>query len=155
MRIRVIGVGTPHGDDAAGLRVAERLARAGLPEGVRVITCERGADLLELLGRSGAVVIIDAMRSGSAPGTVRRISAEALAARAGLSTHALGVSEALALAHALGRAPERIELVGIEAGSAGHARISTEVESGIAVATSVVRSVLDELALLAGGEGDA
>jgi hydrogenase maturation protease len=142
----VIGVGTPNGDDAAGLRVAESLAKAGLPEGVRVMTCERGADLLEALGKARVAVIVDALRSGSAPGTVRRISAEALGPGSGLSTHALGVSEALSLAQALGRAPERIEVVGIEAGEAGYEQISAQVASGVEVAAAVVRALVDELA---------
>lgn len=134
----MIGVGTRHGDDAAGLRVVHALSQVGLPEGVQVVTCERGADLLEALGEARDVVIVDAMRSGSVPGTVRRIPAEALRSYAGLSTHAIGVSEALSLVRALGRAPARIEVIGIESGAAAYGELSSEVEAGVSEASALV-----------------
>jgi hydrogenase maturation protease len=143
--VRVIGIGTLHGDDAAGLRVASNLARSALPDGVSVRCCERGVDLLDALGEARVAVIVDAMRSGSTPGTVRRIPADALRASSGLSTHALGVGEALSLACALGRAPQRIELVGIEAGAAAHGELSVEVEAGIGAASALVRALVEEL----------
>ena len=145
MSIRVIGIGTPHGDDAAGLHVAANLAQGTLPASVGVIACERGADLFDALSASETAVIVDAMRSGGAPGAVRRISIAALPSRSGLSTHGFGVGQALALACALGCAPKHVELIGIEAGDAAYGAISADVEAGIAVASDLVRALLAEL----------
>jgi hydrogenase maturation protease len=112
---------------------------------VRVVTCERGTDLIDALGEARGAVIVDAMRSGTAPGSVRRIPAAALRASSGLSTHAFGVSAALALVQALGRAPHRIEVVGVEAGVAAYGELSSEVEAAIVEASALVRALVEEL----------
>jgi hydrogenase maturation protease len=151
VRIRVIGVGTRRGDDAAGLVVAEALAAGALPPHVVVRTCERpGADLLDALEGADAVVIIDATHSGRAPGTVRRVEPEEMARAQTLSSHALGVREVLALAEALGRRPPRVELVGIEAGSAGGDDLSDPVRASLAETLALVRALVDEIAGVAG-----
>jgi len=138
--IRVIGLGTRQGDDAAGLAAVERLAAAGLPGGVEACGCERpGLDLLDLLAEVDGAVIVDAMRSGGAPGSVRTVGADELCEAARLSTHALGVGAALALARALGRAPHRLELVGIEAGPEGGTGLSAPVARAIDAAVALVR----------------
>lgn len=119
MRVRVIGVGTRAGDDAAGLAVAERLAQRALPEDVVVTTCERPLpDLLELFGALApdeAAIVVDAFRSSGRPGSVRRLDADDVASGAGLSSHACGVGKVLGLADALGRRPRHLDIVGIAA----------------------------------------
>ena len=67
----MIGVGNAYrGDDAAGLAVARLLRERGVEaldqEGEPVA-------LVELLAGHGAVVLIDAVRSGASPGTVHRV----------------------------------------------------------------------------------
>ena len=59
----------------------------------------------------------DAVSSGAEPGFVHRFDAGAAPLPAGLagpSTHALGLPEAVELARALGRLPERLLVFGIE-----------------------------------------
>ncbi len=150
MRIRVIGVGTPFGDDAAGLAVAERLARGALPEDVEVMRCERpAAELLDHLTGAPAVVLVDALRGALAPGSVHRVPARELAGGAALSSHGLGVAETLALAEALGRAPLRCCVVGIAAGedpgAAPGAGLSPAVRAGVEAAVREVRIAIAEL----------
>jgi hydrogenase maturation protease len=142
----VIGVGTPHGDDAAGLALAARLEAAGLPEGVRAVSCQRpGVDLPDVLAGADAAVLVDAMRSGRPPGSVARLAPDALPVLRSVSSHGLGVADGLALAEALGRRPRRLALVGIEAvGSEGDA-LSPEVRGALDVAAVLVRSLVDEL----------
>jgi hydrogenase maturation protease len=145
--IRVIGVGTERGDDAAGLRVAERLRRATLPPGTTVYACERpSADLLDAFGRGDTLILVDAMRSGRAPGTVRRIDPADLAPAHALSSHGLGPTEALALAGALRRGPARVELVGIEAGEGQEGAMSPAVHRAVEEAAELVEALLGELA---------
>lgn len=112
----VVGVGHDfRGDDAAGLEVARRVGAAGLP------SLELRGDLsalVELGGEAEEVIVVDAMRSGAVPGTVRRFDASGapLPARwAQGSTHAFGLAEAVELARALGRLPPLLIVLGIEA----------------------------------------
>ncbi|HQF30290.1 MAG TPA: hydrogenase maturation protease [Hyphomicrobiales bacterium] len=111
----VIGVGNRlRGDDAAGPIVAERLAEMG------IAAIERDGDgtrLLETMEGADEIVIVDAMRSGAAPGTIRRIDAVREPVPAGAfhySSHAFGVAEAIETARAIGILPARLVLYGIE-----------------------------------------
>ena len=68
--IRIIGIGSPFGDDACGLAAARRLAEEP-PAGAEVVVADRpGAALIELLDGVDATILIDAVRSGSPPGTL-------------------------------------------------------------------------------------
>lgn len=142
----MIGVGTEHGDDSAGLAVAARLRRGPLPANVDVVDCPRpGLDLLDELSRADAVVLIDATRSGEPTGTVRRIPLESLRTERGYSSHGLGVAEALELAGALGRMPRRLEIVGIEGHAGGETAPCQTVARGIEAAVQEVRALVVQL----------
>jgi hydrogenase maturation protease len=112
----VIGVGNAYrGDDAAGLVVARRLRERG------VAALEQEGEpvaLLEAFADRDAVVLVDAVRSGAAPGTLHRADVSDAPLPAELagpsSTHLLGVGEAIELARALDRLPARIVLLGVE-----------------------------------------
>ncbi|HET9738341.1 MAG TPA: hydrogenase maturation protease [Solirubrobacteraceae bacterium] len=107
----VIGIGNAaRGDDAAGLITARRLG--GLEhEGDPVA-------LLDVWREADVAVVIDAVSSGAAPGTVYRFDATAAPLPAQLrgssSTHALGLAEAIELGRTLGRLPRRLIVYGIE-----------------------------------------
>jgi hydrogenase maturation protease len=152
VRIRVIGVGTAHGDDAAGLAAAAGLASGPLPEGVEVVTCERpGPDLPGLLADADAVVVIDALAPSGAPGRVRPLAPDELARTARLSSHSLGVPEALALAQALGRCCARVEVLGIEAERSQGDGLSAAARRGVDEAVARVRARVTALAAAAAG----
>jgi hydrogenase maturation protease len=110
-RLIVIGLGNAfRGDDAAGLAVARALG-----DDPRVLVHEgEPIDLLDCWDGAGEVIVIDAARSGAAPGTVHHLDGLAEPVAAGGSTHAFGLAETVALARALGRAPARLSVVGIE-----------------------------------------
>ena len=141
MRIRVIGIGTDFGDDAAGLLVLQELtAGPGLPQGVEALPCSRPVELLDMLDGMDGAVLVDATRSGRPPGTVHEpVPADLYEARP-VSSHGLGVREALALARALGREPRRIAIIGIEASSTTGDGVSRPVRAALAEATARVRS---------------
>lgn len=118
--VLVIGVGNElRGDDGAGVEMVRSL-REG-PRLARVDVREAQGEATELLdawqGRE-AVVLVDAMRSGAAPGTIRRLDAsrEPLPARmrGSSSTHALALDEAIELARALDRLPGRVVVYAVE-----------------------------------------
>lgn len=144
MTALVIGVGNDlRGDDGAGLAVARQLRAAGVE--AREM---RGAltALPDLWQGHERIAIVDAARSGAAPGTLHRFDALAapLPAMFGrASTHAFGVAEAVALARVLGCLPASLVVHGIEGGdfTAG-APLSAEVAAAVPV---VARRILMEL----------
>ncbi len=120
-RSAVIGIGNPHrGDDAVGREVA-RWLRDRVPQGTRVLETEgEPASLIAMLEGLAAVWIVDACRSGARPGAIRRLDVSATALPPGLttvSTHGLGLAEAIELARAIGRLPARSVVYVIEAAS--------------------------------------
>ena len=142
----MLGIGNPwRGDDGAGLEVARRL-RA---EGLRALEREgEPSALLDAWAGEREVVVVDAVRSGAEPCTIHRLDARARRLPAELfavSTHHLSVAEAVELARALGRLPERLEVYGIEGAS-------FEAGSGLAPAVeTAVEAVAAELALRLSG----
>jgi hydrogenase maturation protease len=138
--VLVIGVGNPRrGDDAAGL-IAARLVRdrlAGVP-GVSVIECDGDpARLIDRWSGARAVIVVDAVRSGAAPGRLHRIDVSARSLPAALrpvSSHAFGLAEAIELARALGALPARLVVYGIEAGAF---TVGSAPSPGVAAAAAI------------------
>lgn len=146
----IIGIGNEYRrDDGLGLVVARRL-RALAPGGATAIEQSgEGAALLEAWKGHTAVFLVDAIDSGTPPGTVHRLDA-----RAGqlpnrffhCSTHAFSVAEAIELARSLNQLPPRLLLYGIQGKdfSAG-VGLSPEVEQCVA---EVVAQILGQLRTL-------
>lgn len=115
---RVIGIGSPFGADRVGWEAVDALARAGgLPPDLVVFArCARpDGELLAALARPGLLLLIDAMRSGAPPGTVRRVRPEEIMRDGPLiSTHGFGINSALSLAAALGGLAAGVRICGIE-----------------------------------------
>lgn len=121
--VRVIGCGNPDaGDDAAGI-LAVSAAREALEaiDGVEVIPKAAPLEVVHLFEGAEAVVVVDAIRTpggGREPGVIVRVEAgpDGLPAevRSSLSSHGLGIAEAVGLAAAIGAAP-RVVVLGIEA----------------------------------------
>jgi hydrogenase maturation protease len=123
--------------------VAERLRGAG----VRVLDCaDEPTRLLDLWGGLDTVVVVDAVRSGAAPGTRHRVDAGdgPLPRELSLaSTHALGMADALELSRTLGRAPGRVVVLGLEGAAFG---VGDEMTPAVADALDgLVTAVLAEL----------
>jgi hydrogenase maturation protease len=156
--VLVVGVGNElRRDDGVGIAVARRLRAAGVPEGIEVRE-EHGEpiDLLDRWQDCDAVVLVDTMRSGAAPGTIRRLDASASPLPAELrrspSTHAVSIAEAIERARALDQLPASLVVYAIEGRDfdAG-AELSEDVE---AVAADVADAVLREARALAARSHD-
>jgi hydrogenase maturation protease len=111
----VIGIGNEfRHDDAIGLIVARRLRELG------VAAEEVEPDVAILADRWNGVdgvVLVDAVSSGAAPGTIHQLDVTTEPAQLNLfkgSTHALGLPEAIELSRQLGRLPRRVIVLGIE-----------------------------------------
>lgn len=105
MDVVVIGCGNPlRGDDGAGPEFVRRLAEGGLPAGVRCVDAGTGGiDAVLTMRGAAEVILVDACRSESPPGTLHEVSGEAVAGRpaAGIDIHAVRWDHALALARDL------------------------------------------------------
>ena len=146
-RIVVAGLGSEYRrDDGAGPVIAARVAvEASATRDIGPIV-----DPLDLLGRwDGAdlAVVIDALRSGSVPGTVRVVDLTADRARSGTtSTHGISLSGALHLAHAIDQAPARVIVVGVEGADFGKGTgFSPAVDAVIPKAVGVVLDLIREV----------
>jgi hydrogenase maturation protease len=105
-------------DDGVGLYVAERLQAGPMPDGVEVQQSEvAGLRLLELVKGYDKVVIVDALRSGRAPGEIVRYDANEFKGghRYG-SAHSIGLQTALELGRTLGMTmPDDVTVFAVEA----------------------------------------
>ncbi|MBS0517961.1 MAG: hydrogenase maturation protease [Proteobacteria bacterium] len=144
-RAIVVGIGNPdRGDDGAGRAVVQRL-RGKLPAHIEAAEHDGEAtSLLALLDGADAAFLIDACLSGAEPGTVRRFDV----ARSPLpkedfqvSTHGLGLAEAIELARALKQLPSSCVVYAIEAASAEPgASLSPPVASAVDIVGEKVQA---------------
>ena len=121
--VRILGIGSPSGDDQAGWLTVDALLAGGVQttvDPIRVQKLDRpGSGLITLLDDAAWVILIDAMQSHDPIGRIRHFGADDWPAYShGLSSHGFGVLNALALARELGSLPSRLDLYGIEIGSA-------------------------------------
>ena len=140
MTALVLGLGNDwRSDDAAGLEVARRLGAAGL----RAMAWQGDpSGLIDAWEQEPAVILVDAVSSGAAGGTVHRLDAGTGALPARLfrgSTHHVSVAEAIELGRCLGRLPPRVEFIGIE---------GRRFEAGVGLTPEVALAVDDVAAEL-------
>jgi hydrogenase maturation protease len=148
-RILVIGVGnTYRGDDAVGLIVVERLKNRQALNNVTLLEeSGEGAALMEAWRGADAVILVDAVSSGSEPGTIHRLDVSQQTIPANFfsySTHAFGLAEAIEVARALNALPPRLVVYGIEGKNfAPGMGLSPEVEPAASVAIGHIRREIE------------
>lgn len=158
-RCVVIGIGNPdRGDDAAGRAVVRRLAGV-VPAGVEIVELDgEAASLLACFDGAESAFLVDASLSGARAGSIRRFDAGAAALlhdAFAMSTHGLGLAEALELAKVLGQLPPRCVVYAIEAESfETGAPLSPAVAAAVAEVADRVRNEICA-AVARGGRIDA
>lgn len=104
-------------DDGVGAAAVARLARNyRLPDGVRLEDGGTlGLSLLGLITEAERVILVDAVRTDRAPGTLVRIDGEDVmdAVRDRLSPHQVGVADVLEAARLIDRYPSVVTLLGL------------------------------------------
>jgi hydrogenase maturation protease len=150
--VLVIGIGNEYArDDAAGLLAARALrAQERRDVEVRELSGE-GAALMEAWKCAEAVIVIDAARSGAAPGTLRRFDAGREPLPAGAfrgSTHAFGLYEAVEVTRSLNQLPGRLVIYAVEGRDfAAGIGLSPELERAIpALVAAVIGEIGDRAA---------
>jgi hydrogenase maturation protease len=143
----IIGLGSDlRGDDSVGLIIARRLHGLVQP-GIKVIEyLGDGLSLITAWQDADVVIVVDAVKSGAAPGTIHRFDALSATLQTQLSTttsHAFGLGEAIELAHQLDQLPQSLVIYGIEGKSFDlGTELSAEVEQA---AEEVVTQLLQEI----------
>ncbi|MFN8034354.1 MAG: hydrogenase maturation protease [Acidimicrobiia bacterium] len=151
-RIVLIGVGNEmRRDDGVGLAVV-RAVTEDLDRSIEsVILDGEPTRMIDAWESFDVAVVVDAVRTGAAPGTVHRYDVsggDRLPGRVDqASSHALGIGESIALGRALDRLPGRVVVVGVEGSEFGDGPgLSAPVAAAVAGAAAAVRSELTALA---------
>ncbi len=134
-RDRIVGIGSPHGNDSIGWLLIERLRRRiGLEAEMQAAT---PAELTELACGCDRLIVVDAARVDLPAGRVLRLAwpDPRIFTSVSRSTHSLGVADALRLAEVLGRLPPRVILLCVSAGDS----------PALALPQAGVLAALDEL----------
>jgi hydrogenase maturation protease len=119
--LRILGIGSPFGDDQLGWAIVNALQqRTSLhhftPNQLQMSCCDRpGMHLLKLMSNTKSVFLIDAVKSGAPIGTLHCVMNKDIEGiDNALSTHGLGIAEAMKMGAALNELPERVVLYGVE-----------------------------------------
>ncbi len=144
-RTLVLGLGNPlMGDDGVGVVALTRLsAEWELPDEVELVDGGTwGMNLLPMIESAERLILLDAIRTGAAPGTVTVLERAELPRYFSLklSPHQIDLREVLALAELRGALPEDLVALGIEP-----ARVEMEVRLSPAVEAAM--PMLVDLAL--------
>jgi hydrogenase maturation protease len=117
-KIVILGVGNLLlSDEGVGVHVAHELMKMDLPPEVSVV--EGGTDgfrLLNVITGADRVIVIDAVRSGAAPGSVYRFEVnDVRSVPLGFMTsvHQVGILEVIELSELIGKTP-RATVIGVE-----------------------------------------
>ncbi len=157
--ILIAGIGNIFlGDDAFGVETSRALLKRGLPEGVKVVDYGiRGFDLaFALLGDWDAVILIDALARGGAPGTLYLLEPDLGSAKnpqpehLAMNPHGMDPVHVIQLAFSLGKVSARIYLVGCEPEDfgdelEGRMSLSTTVQSSIGGAITMIDNLVERI----------
>jgi len=158
-QVLVAGIGNIFfGDDGFGVEVIERLAGRPVPEGVKVVDFGiRGLHLAyELLDGYDALVLIDALPIGEAPGTVALVEAEVPEAPTepdpeatgpAVDAHSMSPAVVLSTLAHLGGTIDRVLVVGCQPATVAEGMgLSDVVAASVDQAVALVEEVLADLA---------
>ncbi len=116
-RIVVIGVGNLLlRDEGIGIHVVQALQEMQLPPDIQLIDGGTSPDIIAYTRAGDKLVIVDAARAGSEPGTVYRfLPADLAVEKAALaSAHEIGFIDNLALMPLAGNQPRETVILGVE-----------------------------------------
>lgn len=119
MRAVVLGIGnTILTDEAFGVRCVEALERDyAVPDSVQLIDGgTSGMEMIEDLSNLDFLIVLDVLKTGSAPGTVVKIAGDDIPVffRRKLSPHQIALPDVLASLELLDAVPKEIIVLGVE-----------------------------------------
>ena len=145
--VLVLCVGNPlMGDDGVGVELAKRLQKRDYGPLVHVEEGGTlGMTLLPLLEDADTVILVDAVKTGAAPGTLVTRSKEELPRHFSrvISPHQIGMKEVLGAAQLCGTLPRAITLVGVEAAHTEFCQpMSAEVRAAMPQALELIENLI-------------
>ncbi len=149
----VIGVGNPYRrDDGVGPALIAALERCRPPGATLIVSDGEPARLIDAWSGASLAVVVDAvLLDRPEPGRIHRSalhlarpgSAPPGPQAAAASTHGLGIPDAIRLAQALGRVPDRLVTFAVEAASIGFGQgLTPAVAASLPALTDSVRDEL-------------
>jgi hydrogenase maturation protease len=162
--VLVLGIGNVLlGDEGAGVHVVRALGRlidrgdVEVPPGTRLLDGGTvGLGLLPMVWDSRAVLLVDAMDGGRAPGSIEAIRGDALreVSAAGLPARGFGVSDLLSAAWLAGALPAAVALVGIQSGEVAIGlELTPAVQAAVPAAVATTLAELRRLDAIAPSAG--
>jgi hydrogenase maturation protease len=139
----VVGIGNDlRGDDDVGMAVA-RMMKSEQPAGLTILELNNDVTaLLDHLPGFDVAMIVDAMQSGSTPGTIHRFDASTVPlpdARLTRSTHGMTVGSILELARIQRLLPKKVLVYGIEGEQFVHgSSLTPEVEKAVRIVAQMI-----------------
>jgi hydrogenase maturation protease len=103
-------------DEGVGVYVAQRMQQMSLPPYVEVLDGGiKGLDLLDFIEDREKVVVVDAVKAGTQPGTLFRFTDKDLAGKKGVlrAAHGIDFSDVITIAAMTGKKPD-VVFLGIE-----------------------------------------
>lgn len=155
--IKVLGIGSPFGDDQLAWKVLDLLQQNPhlqkyIPQPIFIEKLDRpGLHLLNLIQETRTVFLIDAVKTNTVPGTMHRLKNQEIESFNSqlLSSHGIGVGEALRLGRALNNLPQDIILYGIEISSQPSGfNISPKINRSIVQLAEQLANELNDLLIL-------
>lgn len=145
--IVILGVGNVLlSDEGVGVHVANELCKMELPENVSVV--EGGTDgfrLLNVITESDRLIVVDAVKGGSEPGSIYRFDIDDVkACPSGFKTsvHQIGILEVIDLSGLIGKTPQTT-IIGVEPKSLEMSmELSAEIRKKI---PRIIEIVLEEV----------
>lgn len=148
--IRILGIGSPFGDDRLGWMAIDLLIKhkkiKALNNCVYLEKTDRpGLNLLTLLHDAKTVFLVDAVKLGAPLGTIHRLeNREIERLIAPVSTHQIGIGEALRMGRMLNQIPDNIILYGVEIAEVCiKVKISSQVSQAL---KTLVEQLAEEIA---------
>ena len=119
MNVLILGVGNLLlTDEGVGVHTVNALLRDyKMPDGVEIVDGgTSGIQLLTFIAKADHLIILDAVKTGQAPGSIIRLDGEEVPTffRTKVSPHQFGLSDVLAAARLTGEQPNNITLFGVE-----------------------------------------
>lgn len=111
----IAGIGSPHGADRLGWAVIEALCAETLPVPVNLVACSLPTELTPLLLEAPRAIVIDALLGSGPAGTIHQLrTADLPQAALRLSSHGVGLVDAVLLASVLGMPADRLCVLALD-----------------------------------------
>lgn len=119
--IVVIGIGSPYGNDSLGREIIRRLQQdqnLEMNPAIKLLYLDRpGTRLLDYIQPNNRVILIDAMSLSQEPGSLIKLELDDIKTQTKqMSTHNIGLADALELGRVLQQLPLQVLLLGLETG---------------------------------------